>query len=420
MHLLYLATSFGSLTHTFIAREVSALRRRGHRVDLLALRPGTAPPASDPECDLAGCHWVYPVSWWRVAGAALKVAVLRPGRWWRAVRAALGAPGEPLPARLKLVGQLLVTTTVLAHVERLAPAVIHAHLANPPASYAMFLSLLSGIPYTFTAHAADLYRVPLGNVQKLRQAAGAVAISRYNLRHYRDLVPGYDRAAIIHCGVPPEAFTFRPRERAGSPLHVLAVGRAVEKKGFADLLDALALLDPDRHPWRATLVGGGPLLAELQRQREALGLAALEITGPMQQNRIQALLGEADVFCLPCVEAADGDIDGIPVSLMEAMASGCPVLSTRVSGVPELLEDGRAGVLVDPHDPTAIAGGLRRLVDEPDLVQRLSLAGRARIEGGFTVDGEAARLERFFAGVIAGALGDELRDRDQDRSSSSR
>lgn len=411
MHLMYIATDFESLTHTFIAREVQALRDRGHRVDLMALRRGDGPPASAPECDTSDCHWVFPASLLAMLASVGKTAWTRPRRWWHAVSVALGAAGESLTGRAKLLGQLVVATTALDHVERKQPQVLHAHLAHPPGAYAMFLSLLSGIPYTFTAHAADIYRTPLATEPKLRHAAGVVAISRYNLAHYRALVPEVRRAAVIHCGVPVDRFEMRARDRVHRPLRIVAVGRAVQKKGFGDLLSALSRLDHRTHPWRASLIGGGPLMDELRDQRERLGLDELEMTGPRQFHEVQDALADADVFCLPCVEADDGDIDGIPVALMEAMASGCPVLSTTVSGIPELLADD-AGLLVAPHDPDAVAAALRRLIDEPELAPQLSRRGRQRILDDFASDREAERLELFFGGVLAGRLPDRLYDRD--------
>ncbi len=400
MHLLYVATYFGALTNTFVAREVSALRRRGHRVDLLALRRSQTSVAADPECDLTGCRYVYPVSRWRVLAGFLRLLARRPRRMLHAMGLALGSRGDSLRDRLLLLWQLAVSATQVRAIEETRPDLIHAHLAGPPGGYAMFLGLLTGIPYSFTGHAADLYRRPVGNRAKLRHSRGAVAISRYNLAHYRALVPDV-RAAVVHCGVRLADFPFRRRTAAGQPLRILAVGRAVPKKGFHHLLSALAQLDGHRHPWRAHLVGGGPLLADLREQAAGLGLDWLEITGPRQQSEVRDLLAEADVFVLPCVEAEDGDIDGIPVSLMEAMASGCPVISTRISGIPELLADGEAGLLVPPGDPGALAAALTRLAAEPGLVGQLSRSGREQVERDFDADREADRLAAVFAAWLA-------------------
>ncbi|MCP4574619.1 MAG: glycosyltransferase family 4 protein [bacterium] len=405
MRILYVATNFASLTHTFIAREVSALRRLGVSVDLLALRQASGAVAARPECDVTGCRYVYPVAPATVFLALLKLCFTRPGRLFTGVRTALGSSHDSWRNRLKMLYQLAVSASRIAEVERVQPDLIHAHLANPPGSYAMFLSALTGVPFSFTGHAADLFRRPVGNGTKLRRAVGAVAISRFNLEHYKSLHPDLDEAEIIHCGVDLSEFPFAERRQCGTPLRVLAVGRATEKKGFRYLLEALAQLERDGVAWMGHLVGGGPQLEELRQRADRLGLTALEITGALQIDEVKGLLAAADVFVLPCIPADDGDVDGIPVALMEAMANGCPVISTRVSGVAELLADGAAGLLVDPCDAGAVATAMKRIVADDGLTQAMSRAGRVRIESEFDVDVEARKLRAFFERISQGDRG---------------
>ncbi len=396
MKILYLTTSFESLTLTFVAREINALRALGTEISLLGLRRGANFTAAEPECDISGCLHLYPVSGPKMLVATLGCAISRPRRFFRAVRAALVSTLDGPRVKLKLLYQLAAAMTKVAAVEAAGITHIHAHLASPPGNVAMFLGLLTGIPYSFTGHAADLYRAPEALDVKLELAAGAVAISEYNLAHYRRLHPGLRRAEVIHCGVDPDRFAFRRREACGDPLRILAVGRAAEKKGFVHLLEALALLDREGMAWTGHLVGDGPLLADLRRRAAELGLDRLELTGALQQPRIRELLDRADVFVLPCVQAADGDIDGIPVALMEAMACGCPVISTRVSGIPELVVDGETGLLADPADPAGLADALSRIANEPELVAALSVAGREHVASAFNQRTEAHRLLDFF------------------------
>lgn len=396
MKILYLTTSFESLTLTFVAREINALRRLGADIALLGLRRGAAFAAAEPECDISGCMHLYPVSAPRMLAASLGCAAGRPRRFFRAVRAALASPLDGPRTKLKLLYQLGAAAAKIAAVEAAGVDHIHAHLASPPGNVAMFLGLLTGIPYSFTGHAADLYREPEALDVKLKLAAGVVAISEYNLAHYRRLHPGLRRAEVIHCGVDPDRFAFRRREACGEPLRILAVGRAAEKKGFVHLLEALALLDRENVAWTGHLVGDGPLLPDLRVRAAELGLDRLELTGALQQPRIRELLDRADVFVLPCVQAADGDIDGIPVALMEAMACGCPVVSTRVSGIPELVVDGETGLLADPADPRGLADAVKRLVADPELTAYLSAAGREHVAARFNQDVEARRLLDFF------------------------
>jgi len=402
MRILYVTTNFHSLTLTFVTREVSGLRALGDDVRLLSLRRRAPYESAAPACDLEGCLYLYPVSGGRLAAASLRLLLTRPRRFLRAATLAFRSGLDPLRTKFKLLYQVLAATTIVNDVERAGITRIHAHLASPPGNVAMFLSALCGIPFSFTGHAADLYREPECMDTKLAAAKGLVCISEYNRRHYCELKPGLRDMAVIHCGVDPDEFKFRRRRRDDGPLRILAVGRAAEKKGYRHLLDALALLDSRGFAWTCRIVGDGPLLDDLKRQREELGLASLELMGAQQQDVIKELLVAADVFVLPCVVAADGDIDGIPVSLMEAMAMGCPVVSTRISGIPELIEDGRTGLLADPGDPEGLAAAFERLADDPDLTSELSIAGRDKVERDFNLKREVRKLHDFFRALDAG------------------
>jgi glycosyltransferase involved in cell wall biosynthesis len=322
-------------------------------------------------------------------------------RFLRAAGIALSSREDSLRTRVKLLYQLAAASTQTAWIERAAIEHIHAHFATPSASYALFIHLLTGIPYSFTGHAADLYRGATALAPKLAHAAGAVAISEYNLDHYRRVQPDLQHAEVIHCGIDPSVFHYRERETTGRPLRILTIGRCTPKKGFPHLLDALAILQRDGIDHIAHLVGYGEQLPALEEQARRLGLRQLEFTGPLQQAAIRDLLDRADVFVLPCVVAPDGDVDGIPVVLMEAMASGCPVISSRVSGIPELVEDGVTGLVTDPGDHEAIAAAIRRLAETPRLVHRFSRAGRRRVEKEFNVVENGRRLERFFLSLRA-------------------
>jgi glycosyltransferase involved in cell wall biosynthesis len=401
VNLLYVTTNFRALTLTFVAREVSLLRARGHRVELLALRPDAPYTADSVECDTSGCLHLLPASFPRVVAGVVRCLIRRPRRLSRAVSAALRSPGDSPGTRLKMLYQIAATTTILARVEKLDVSHIHAHLASPPGNYAWFLSMLTGIPFSFTGHAADLFCRPEALRAKFADATGVVGISAYNLAFFRSLAPALEHAEVIHCGVDTSRYPYRQRNAVATPPRILAVGRAAPKKGFTHLLRALRLLSDRGVAWRADLVGGGPLLEALRAEAEALGLDALNIRGARQQAEIRELLAAADVFVLPCVQAPDGDIDGIPVALMEAMACGVPVVSTRLSGIPELIEDGRSGLLVPPADPQALADALARLVSEPGLQGRLSREGREKVEREFDLPAIGAQLERFFTTIGA-------------------
>ena len=408
MKLLYLSTSFTALTHTFITREINQLRRSGCEIGLLSLRTHSGcSGAARPECDLTGMRRIYPVGPLRVLWGVARALIGRPRRFISAMGACLASRRDSATTKLKLLYQLAVATTVAPEIEAQGYDHIHAHFASSPATFALLISELTGVPFSFTGHAADIFREESALDTKLRRAAGVVCISEYNRRHFHSLVADLPPTALVRCGIDSGSVACYRRERAGKPLDVLAVGRLVPKKGFAVLIDALAELDRRGVAWRARIVGEGPLAAELRARTDAEGLKDLDFAGGMQQNEIRSLMEKADVFALPCVVAADGDRDNIPVSLMEAMAAGCPVISTDVAAIPELIGDG-AGLTVPQGDARALADALQTIADDSRTVSRLSAAGRQKIETDFDLIREGAKLLDFFRRL-------QQRPRDVDR-----
>ena len=396
MKVLYISTNFAALSHTFITREINQLRELGAEVHLLSLRtPGTS-ATTVPECDLTGCHFAYPASLFGVLGGVLGNMIHSPARFWQAVRVIFSSRESSLPIKTKLLFQLAIASRFSRVIEDAGIEHIHAHFAGSPTTFALLLHCLTGVPFTFTDHGAGVYHDRVALDIKFRHAAGISAISQYNVAYYQELVQQPPPARIVRCGLDTDLFRFRQRTQCGDPVQILAVSRLVPKKGFAYLLEALQLLSQAGIHWQARLVGEGPLLAELRQQATALGLAELEFTGPRQQAEVRSLMEKADVFVLPCVVAPDGDMDGIPVTLMEAMACGCPVVSTRVSGIPELVIDGETGLLLEPADAPALAKAIARLNGDPDLVVRLSRGGRDWVDREFDGATSARRQLDFF------------------------
>jgi glycosyltransferase involved in cell wall biosynthesis len=239
---------------------------------------------------------------------------------------------------------------------------------------------ISGVPFSFTAHARDIfeYADPRGLQDKVRAAAAVVAISEHGRRHVLDLV-GADlapRVQLIRNGI--DLTYFRPRGgEPDGPLRLLAVSRLVEKKGIDVLLRSAALLLQRGHDVRCQVVGDGPLRPSIVALADSLGITdRVELSGSLDASGVLAAYDEASVVVLPCRMDSNGDQDGLPVSLVEAMAVGVPVVSTLVSGIPELIEDGVSGLLVGPDDPTALAAAIERIHCDGDLRRSMSKAGR--------------------------------------------
>ncbi len=267
------------------------------------------------------------------------------------------------------------------------PSGIHAYFAHTPAEVAARAAETLGVPYSFTVHARDARKV--SREVLLRRAAGAARVIACN-----DDVAGELRAVgtnveLVPHGVDLDRFSPRPLPPA-QPLRLLAVGRLVEKKGFAVLLDALARL---RAPAHLRIVGDGPLRAELERSIAARALGdRVTLTGPVTHHALPGTYAAAHVVVVPSVKDAAGDRDGLPNVVLEAMASGRPVVASDIAAIPSAVRDGHTGVLVPPSDPAALARALDRLSLNPPLRARMGDVARALVEREFELRKCTGRL----------------------------
>lgn len=271
---------------------------------------------------------------------------------------------------------------------------VHAHFASSATSVALHLHRLAGISYSFTAHAKDIYSDNVsteGLARKLRSARFVVTVSDYN-REYLARLNGADGPVRIYNGLDLQQFSPNGSVPDDPPL-VLGVGRLVEKKGFADLIRACAVLRRDGCYFQCRIVGKGRLEGELQTLIRELGLVdQVELAGPMPREALLDLYPRASVFVAPCVVGSDGNRDGLPTVLIEAMALSVPVVSTPVTGIPELVKDGRTGLIVPEHDPEALAGAIRRILENRAEALALARAGRELVERQFDLRNNVAQL----------------------------
>ena len=289
---------------------------------------------------------------------------------------------------------------VLAREARLrAISHLHAHFATAATTVARLAARFAGLPYTFTAHAKDIFHEsvrPADLRRKLADAAVAVTVSDYNIAYLRESYsPAARHVRRIYNGLDLERFPYRsPRER---PLRIVGVGRLVEKKGFVDLIEACAILADEGRRFTCRIVGAGEQEVELRARIAGLGLEdRVELLGPRPQSELVRLVQGAAVLAAPCVVGADGNRDGLPTVLLEAMALGTPCVSTDVTGIPEVIRDRETGLMVPQRDPAALAGSIGRLLEEPDLRVRLADRARRLVEEKFDVNHNAARLREVF------------------------
>jgi len=401
----YLLKRYPRLSETFILQEMLALQERGVRLLVYSMMdPGERTVHPDVARLAAPVAYLPQVGWGRLTALARAHARLlrrAPRRYLRTLGRALSRHDPLAGLRHFLRGGWLGL-----ELERHGIRHLHAHFAHGPSATAQFVSLLTDMPFSFTAHAKDIYTTPPERVaERIREARFVVTCTGHNHTYLADLVDGAT-ARRIHCiyhGVDLRRFRLRDAapDIARRPPLILAVGRLVEKKGLAHLVEACALLRARGVLFRCQLVGDGPLKEGLRDQIVAAGLDGyVEFLGTCTQEDLVGVYREASIVALPCVILDNGDRDGIPNVLVEAMSMGIPVVATRVSGIPELIEDGRDGLLVPPRDAGALADALAAALGDAGLRERLGEAARRTVIERFDQARNATRLDELFARAL--------------------
>jgi len=279
---------------------------------------------------------------------------------------------------------------------------LHAHFATEATATARLAAAQSGVGYTFTAHAKDIFHesVDQERLRRMaRDAAGLVTVSEYNVRHLSGVL-GADACPVhkVYNGLDLAMFPFHDSPR--DPQLILAVGRLVEKKGFDDLLRACAVMKADGREFRCMVIGDGEEREALEALHTSLGLHGhVQLLGPRSREEVITLMSKAAVFAAPCVVGRDGNRDGLPTVLLEAMALGTPCVSTPVTGIPEVIQDGVTGLLAPERDPRELAAAVGRVLDDRQLAAMCAQNGRALMEGAFNLTQNAALLRQQFGAV---------------------
>jgi glycosyltransferase involved in cell wall biosynthesis len=265
--------------------------------------------------------------------------------------------------------------------------------------------LAGGPPFSFTAHAKDLYTtLPRNLAIRANAARFVLTCTDFNGRFLRELLPDVSTPIqVIHHGA--DLRRFNSSGRKPKPGLILSVGRLVPKKGYPLLIQGLQLVEQAGLEFRCEIYGGGPMREELDSMVRARGLASrISFHGARPQDELVRAYARASLFVLAPVVVPDGDRDGIPNVLVEAMASGVPVVSTRISGIPELIEDGANGLLVEPGDAAALAEAIKRLLIHPQLASRLASAGRLTVQRDFDLAVNSRRVANVLAGIPGTAV----------------
>ena len=404
----YVVSRYPRYSETFIVNEILDHERAGRTIEIFALRPSIDSHFQDLISQVrAPVHYVY-LPGEGLTPEQLTGSLLSAGVFWNVIQeASASVPGlwSALEAARGEEIREVYQAVVLARLVRdKGIGHLHAHFAGRPTTVARLAAHFAGIPYTFTAHANDIFNNstrPDDMQRKLADAAVAVTVSDYNAAYLRTTFgAAAERVQRIYCGLDLARLRYEsPQDR---PPWIVAVGRLVEKKGFADLIEACAILARRGRSFGCQIIGTGMLDAPLRALVARLGLEkTVELAGPRPQGAvIEAVQGAAAVV-LPCVVGEDGDRDGLPTVILEAMALGTPCVSTDVTAIPEAVRDGDTGLAVAQHDPDALAAAIERLLFDPALRVRLAVNARQLIERDFDVRRNAARLRAVFDAAAA-------------------
>lgn len=395
---LYLTGEYPRATDTFIQREVTALRARGLEVRTASIRRTGAEHLVGPEQrgEAAGTFHVLEAARnpFRLLAAHLGSLVMAPWRYAAAARLAVRTAPPGITGALKGLAYFVEAAVLARHIRRIGAAHLHNHIAMASCNVAMLAARMAGVPFSFTIHGPDIFFAPAHwhLREKVAEAAFVACISHFCRAQVMAFTAPDDwpKLQIVRCGVQPDAYAADPRPADGI-LRLLFVGRLAPVKGLPVLLDALRHPAIARADWRLDIIGDGPDRTRIATRIAAEGLSdRVTLHGYRSQAEVRQTLRDCDVLVLPSFA------EGVPVVLMEAMATGRPVVATRIAGIPELVEDGTSGFLVPPGDAAALARAMASLADA-DTRAEMGRAGADKVRAGFDVDTESAKLMRLFA-----------------------
>jgi glycosyltransferase involved in cell wall biosynthesis len=424
----YVLATFPTLTETFVVGEILELRRRGVPISLYALRESRVALQQPEAQQLVGETYFARALWSaRLVGANLRWARRRPMRYLGTL-AGLAAASWRNP--IHLLKTLFLFPQAVEFADRMvAEGVghVHAHWATYPTTVALAVSGLTGLPFSFTAHAWDVSLIRTLLTEKVQRARFVITCTDENRRLLGELLPPTERAKVHlnYHGITPERFTPPARIADAAVPVITTCGALFERKGVADLVRACGILAARGRAFRCVIIGDGPQRSHLATLVRTLGLEpSVSLVGGLPQAEVIRRYAETDVFALPCLaravrlrdEEADaikaleawlerkGNVikDGIPNVLVEAMAMGIPVVSTSLAGIPELIQDGRNGLLVPPRDPERLADALERLLLDPALRRRLGDAGAVDVRARFDRGKNTEALVDIFTTALGG------------------
>jgi glycosyltransferase involved in cell wall biosynthesis len=396
------------LSETFIAQELHGLEGLGFKLRFVSLRHPTDnrlhPIHREIEAPVSYLPEYLHQEPWRVMKGVSR-ATMKPG-FGRALRQWFkDLPRDRSGSRIRRFGQACVLAAELPD----DVSYLYAHFIHTPAAVTGYASLMTGLPWSCSAHAKDIWTSPDWELrQNLAATEWVATCTQFGWKHLQSLADDPAKVQLIYHGLDLARFPPPPERPASNrdgtspdqPVRLLSVGRAVDKKGFDVLLDAFAKL-PDSVHWHWTHIGGGDALSKLKAQANKLGIGQrITWLGAQPQEAVLEAYQLSDMFVLPCRITANGDRDGLPNVLVEALSQRLMCISTPISGVPELITDGKTGALVASEDAHALAGAIAELAADPQRRHALAAAGEAHVRRSFDMLEGLAKLAALFPGAM--------------------
>ena len=397
----YIMSRFPHLPETFILREMIAIEKLGWHIALYPLifqRQAIVHHEAQPWIQRANkVPWLS----WHMLFANLRKAIYQSGLYFSLWGQVLQENKSSIKFLVRAIALFPRVVWMAEKFQADGVTHIHAHYATHPAFAAWLINQLTGIPYSVTVHAHDIFVEKTMLETKLCRAAFIVAISEYNREYLARILGDWvrEKTHVVRCGIDPTYYQSqgKPQERGGC-FEIISVGSLHPYKGHVFLLKACALLRDSKIPFRCRIVGGGHLrnsLTGLIREYDLEGM--VELMGPRTQDEVSRLLETANCYIQPSIVTSSGKMEGIPVALMEAMASKIPVVATSISGIPELVKDGETGWLVPPENVYSLANAITSIYAGPAEAQRRAQRGRQLVISEFELYTNTRKLSSLFA-----------------------
>jgi colanic acid/amylovoran biosynthesis glycosyltransferase len=405
MKIAYLTNCFGTQSHTFMRREIRALRALGVDLALYGIREDTSAQATDARDLVAETTYLYPVQKSTTIAANFHYFLRHPLKFASGFWEAFTSQEFSLARRAKMVAHYFLAAPIARHMEAAGITHVHAQFLNVSTSIAMYTSMHAGIPFSVTVHSAGSYKAEdtVGLHQKLSSAQFLIMISHYNVNYYDAVAHCREKSYVVRCGMDLEDFSFqipnnllqRHSDGTKPKVRLLGVGRFVAKKGFRYLIETAAILKQREINFELRIIGNGPLDSELRAQVDQLRLQDYVVfLGQKSVAEVRVAMADADMVIVPSITTDNGDMEGLPVVIMEAMATGAAVIASDHAGIPEIVIPEDTGFLTPERDPESIANAVCHFIDNPSA--DMLIRARRLIEEHFNIAVVAQQRQEIF------------------------